>query len=116
MTARTTGGVGETGQEDDFRVDVATERSAEVAGALEQAGDGDYFRIAITAAGTLTVETRGSTDTVGYVGGGQWGTRAGDNFRVVREVEAGTYVVAVVGGESRTATGAYTLRVSLAVE
>ena len=68
LTARTTGGVGETGQEDDFRADVATERSAEVAGALEQADDADYFR-------------------------------------VVRELAAGTYVVAVVGGRGARRPG-----------
>ncbi len=118
LVARTTGGVGETGQEDDFRADVATECNAEVAGALEQAGDMDYFRVAIPAAGTLTVETRGSTDTVGYLGAGEgaWLSQndnagAERNFRAVWQVEAGTYYVAVVGGNERRATGGYTLGV-----
>ena len=50
LSARTTGEVGETGNDDDFRVNVAVEQSAEVAGALEQAGDGDYFRVEVTEA------------------------------------------------------------------
>ena len=61
LTARTTGGVGETGQTDDFRADVATEGRAEVAGALEQPDDADYFRVegahdeAVTGLYTLAV-------------------------------------------------------------
>ncbi len=124
LTARTTGGVGETGQENDFRADVATDRGAEVAGALEAAGDVDYFRVEVAGAGTLTVETTGRTDTVGALEGaaGQALTEADDggtgtNFRVERLVQAGTYYVKVEGavaGEgaaARQATGAYTLAV-----
>ena len=93
------------------QVDVNTD----TAGALEQRGDVDYFRVTLPQAGTLTVETTGDTDTVGYVGGadGRWLSRNDDregdvNFRIVRQVAAGTYYVAVVGGAGRTATGAYT--------
>jgi len=78
------------------------------AGTLEGAGDVDYFRVDVAAAGTLTVETMGETDTYGYVRDGSGAplgqdeeTGAGPNFRVVREVAAGTYVVAVVGGARR---------------
>ena len=83
LTARTTGGVGKTGQEDDFRAGVATDRGVEVAGALEAAGDVDYFRVEVAGAGTLTVATTGRTDTVG----------------------------ALEGAAARQATGAYTLAV-----
>ena len=92
--------------------------NAETAGALERAGDVDYFRFEVAAAGNLTVETTGATNTVGYLGGatGGWLSRDDDagaegNFRIVRRVTAGTYYVAVVGANERTATGAYTLAV-----
>ena len=87
-------------------------------GALERAGDIDYFRVEVPAAGQLRVATRGDTDTFGYFGGadGRWLSQNDDNgtdvnFRIVRQVPAGTYYVAVVGGEGRTATGAYTFHV-----
>ena len=88
------------------------------AGSLERSGDVDYFRVTFAQAGMLTVETTGDTDTVGYFGGadGRWlslnDDRDGDvNFRIVRQVPAGTYYVAVVGGTGRTATGTYTFHV-----
>ena len=94
------------------------EVNSETRGGLERAGDVDYFRVAVPGAGTLTVGTGGSTDTVGYVGGasGAWLSVNDDqgnnlNFRIVQQVGAGTYYVAVVGGEERTQTGAYTLQV-----
>jgi len=87
-------------------------------GALERAGDIDYFRVEVPAAGQLRVATSGDTDTFGYFGGadGRWLSQNDDNgtdvnFRIVRQVPAGTYYVAVVGGEGRTATGAYTFHV-----
>ena len=118
LSARTTGGVSETGTDDDFRAGVATEQSAEVAGALEQAGDGDYFRVEVAEAGRLTAETTGTTDTVGVLQGatGQPLTEDDDggtapNFRVERQVQAGTYYVAVTGGDSEPSVGLYTLMV-----
>ena len=116
LSARTTGEVGETGQENDVQVGVATARSAEVAGALEQAGDADYFRVEVPGAGRLAVETTGATDTVGALLGaaGQALTEdddggTGTNFRVERPVQAGTYYVVVTGGESEQVVGLYTL-------
>ena len=115
----------EAGADHGNRVERATRVSVntDTAGRLEGAGDVDYFRVEVTAAGTLKVETVGETDTYGYVRDGTGATLgqdeeagAGANFRVVQEVEAGTYVVAVVGGAGRTAVGPYTLRVSLAAE
>ena len=86
---------------------------------MEGAGDVDYFRVDVAVAGTLTVETMG--DTYGYVRDGSGAplgrdeeTGAGPNFRVVREVAAGTLCGS--GGGGRTATGAYMLRVSWATE
>jgi len=88
------------------------------AGVLERAGDVDYFRVEVTAAGSLTVETTGTADTFGYIGNaeGRWLSQnddagEGDNFRIVQQVTPGTYYVAVVGGNGRRATGAYSLAV-----
>lgn len=87
-------------------------------GALDRAGDVDYFRVEVAEAGSLTVETTGTTNTVGYLQGPQGQYLAGDddggegeNFRIVRQVPVGTYYVAVVGAQRRTATGPYTLAV-----
>lgn len=86
---------------------------------LEYGGDIDYFRVEVTQAGTLTVETTGSTDTVGQLRGtdGQWLSNDDDgssglNFRLVWQVSAGTYYVRVSGFEN--ATGPYTLVVRFA--
>ena len=93
------------------------------AGALEQAGDVDYFRVEVPAAGQLRIATSGDTDTLGYFGGadGRWLSQNDDNgtdvnFRLVRQVTAGTYYVAVVGGEGRTTTGAYTFYVGFTAD
>ena len=76
----------------------------EEAGDLDRAGDVDYFRIEVAEAGRLTVETTGPTDTVGYLQDAQGqplaeddNAGADDNFRIVRQVPAGTYYVGVVG-------------------
>ncbi len=119
LTARTTGEVGETGGDEGFQINVGTARSAEIAGAVEHAGDADYFRVEVPGAGRLTVETTGTTDTVGVLQGatGQALTEddddggTGSNFRVERQVQAGTYYVAVTGGESEQGIGLYTLSV-----
>ena len=83
-------------------------------------GDRDYFRVAFAAAGTLTVETTGGVDTYGTLFDGsrtQLATNddggSGTNFRIERQVQAGTYYVEVRGFRP-TRTGAYELRVSAA--
>ena len=88
LTARTTG---ETGGDDGFQGNIGTARSAEIAGAVEQAGDADYFRVEVPGAGRLTVETTGTTDTEGVLQGatGQTLTEdddggTGNNFRLER--------------------------------
>ena len=118
LTVRTTGQVGETGGDDGFQINVGTARSAEAAGAVEHAGDADYFRVEVPGAGRLTVETTGTTDTGGVLQGatGQTLTEddddgTGSNFRVERQVQAGTYYVAVTGGENEQGIGRYTLSV-----
>ncbi len=118
LTVRTTGEVGETGGDEGFQINVGTTRSAEIAGAVEQAGDADYFRVEVPGAGRLTVETTGTTDTEGVLQGatGQTLTEdddggTGSNFRLERQVQAGTYYVAVTGGENEQGIGLYTLSV-----
>ena len=87
---------------------------SETPGSLEEAGDEDYFRLSVPESGTLMVETTGSTDTSGtlYTAEGGWldsddDSGSEDNFRISREVSAGTYYVRVRGFLS---TGPYTLR------
>ena len=81
-------------------------------------GDRDYFRVVVAAAGTLTVETTGRVDTYGTLFDGsrtQLATNddggSGTNFKIERQVQAGTYYVEV-RGYSPTRTGTYELRVS----
>ena len=88
-------------------------------GQIGPASDVDYFRVRVTQAGTLTVETAGSMDTVGTLWQGDEEIMTDDdggdghNFRLVASVDAGTYMVAVRGyGAS---TGQYTLDVNFAV-
>ncbi|MCY4555304.1 MAG: pre-peptidase C-terminal domain-containing protein, partial [Chloroflexi bacterium] len=87
------------------------------AGELEASGDYDYFRLVVDESTTLTVETTGSTDTYGTLFDGSGSSLASDddygaglNFKIEREVEAGTYYVRVRG--YAFSTGAYELRVS----
>ncbi len=88
-------------------------------GQIGPASDVDYFRVRVPQAGTLTVETTGSMDTVGTLrqGGKEIMTDDdggdGHNFRLVAPVAAGTYMVAVRGyGAS---TGQYSLDVNFVV-
>ena len=81
--------------------------------------DVDYFRVSVDQAGTLTVETMGGTDTVGYLRGDDGQELGYDddrglglNFRIVQSVSAGTYYIQVNGFESapgEVTTGPYTL-------
>ena len=85
---------------------------------LEEPGDNDYFRLVVAQATLLTVETTGGTDTHGTLFDGSRASLesdddggAGYNFKIERDVGAGTYYVQVRGYDSAT-TGAYELRVS----
>ncbi len=86
-------------------------------GNLEESGDTDYFRLSVPRSGLLTVETTGSTDTLGALYTATGGILASDddsgngtNFQIARQVSAGTYYVEV-SGFSSSITGSYTLRV-----
>ena len=81
-------------------------------------GDRDYFRVVVAAAGTLTVETTGRVDTYGTLFDGSRTRLAtnddggsGTNFKIERQVQAGTYYVEVRGFRP-SRTGTYELRVS----
>ena len=97
----------------------ATPRSSSIAGRINTQRDVDYFRLRVSQAGVLVVETTGSTDTRGNVwqAGEEMGAATsggpGTNFRLTTPVEAGDVVIAVAGEGGRT--GAYTLRARLVV-
>lgn len=83
-------------------------------GALEGAGDKDYFRIQVSVPGELIINTEGDTDTAGIlkdsncldiVASSTGG--AGSNFQISQNVQAGTYFVETSGVAS--ATGGYQL-------
>lgn len=86
-------------------------------GELEEGGDKDYFRFEVATGGTLTVETAGSTDTYGTLFDSDQKTLETDdddgpgrNFKIERDVDAGTHYVEVRGFSSGV-TGTYELTV-----
>ena len=88
------------------------------AGRLETRGDVNAFRFELPSAGSLQVQTTGSTDTVGrlYRGttlrGSDDDGGTGTNFRITEaEAQAGTWCVEVRGYGTTPATGPYTLQV-----
>ncbi len=109
----------------DPETDPATARDIHVAfhGAIEStssllnhqgsldAGEVESREITITAPGLLTLETTGSTDTVGTFGmnlpvasGG-----SGGNFKMVLPVEAATDQALKIEGQTATTTGSFTI-------
>ena len=83
-------------------------------------GDTDYFRISVRGSGSLDVYTSGSTDTLGRLedaGGSALASNddggSGNNFRIERDVSAGTYYIRVATF-ARSTTGNYTLHVRFA--
>ena len=89
--------------------------SSSTPGELETETDADYFQVVVTQAGTLTVETTGSTDTQGQLlrdgvpVADDDDSKDGKNFRIVHDVSPGTYYVHVKGYHG--ARGTYTLAV-----
>lgn len=89
---------------------------------LLTSGDVDYFRVVVDRPGELTVYTSGGTDTVGRLedsGGTALASDdnggSGNNFRIVRDVAAGTYYVRVTSGPRfSTSFGSFTLHVRFA--
>ncbi|MCB4781397.1 MAG: pre-peptidase C-terminal domain-containing protein, partial [Sulfurovum sp.] len=92
------------------------EPNSTTAGNIEQAGDADVFKINISRAGTLVVYTTGSTDTIGafYKKGANliaFDDNGGTdrNFRIERNVTAGTTYEVEVLHSDYTETGSYKL-------
>ncbi len=89
--------------------------NSQLSGRIHWDRDEDWFRVALNRGGTLTLYTTGPTDTVGYLydsssesldatsGGG-----VGNNFRIERDVEAGTYYLRVFE-RRQDETGPYTV-------
>ena len=90
---------------------------SETEGVIDPGTDTDWFRFEVAASGEATVETTGGLDTVGALNDAD-GTRlafdddsgAGVNFRIQRQLDAGTYYVEVESFEN--ATGSYSLRLA----
>ncbi|MCB4762196.1 MAG: pre-peptidase C-terminal domain-containing protein, partial [Sulfurovum sp.] len=85
-------------------------------GRINGAGDVDWFKVDITSAGTLTVDTTGTTDTYGelYNASGTKITSDDDsgsehNFKISQYLETGTYYVKVKHRDSSAISGTYSL-------
>ena len=105
----------------DFR-ETATEVAvpSTTAGNLEPSRDSDYFRIVLQQPATLELHTTGDTDTYGvlYRSDGSSITENDDggtanNFRISRNLAAGTYFLEVRGADIWE-TGAYSLEAAFA--
>ena len=90
-----------------------------VQGQIEEGDDDDFFRVRVTEAGTLTVYTTGSLDTVGELQANDGSLLTSDddsggennyNFRIEHDVGPGTYYVKV--NSHGTATGSYVVLAS----
>ena len=102
---------------DTFDAATAVSVPSTTAGELEEGGDKDYFQLSLASDATLTLETTGSTDTYGTLFDGDQASLETDdddgdgrNFRIERDLAAGTYYVEVEGYSSST-TGPYELNV-----
>ena len=107
------------GEADDHGDTLSTATSvalpSETAGVIDSGDDADWFRFEVPATGEATAETTGGLDTVGALYGAD-GTRlafnddsAGSlNFRIQRQLDAGTYYVEVESFGNNT--GSYALR------
>jgi hypothetical protein len=91
-----------------------------VGGNIETTGDMDVFMFTLTTAGTVSVSTEGTTDTVGELLNSAGATidfsedasKTDLNFSIPStELEAGMYYVRV-SGAAKVETGAYTLKIS----
>ena len=90
-------------------------------GQIEEGDDDDYFRVQVTEAGTLTVYTTGSLDTLGELQASDGSSIAsnddggyGLNFRIEHDVGPGAYHVGV--SSYGTATGDYVVLASFVTE
>ena len=80
--------------------------NTQVEGSLESPNDTDYFEFTVDGDGTVTIESRGSTDTIGTLYDAQGRQLlqdddggSGYNFSLSMELSRGTYYLAVVGYE-----------------
>ena len=87
------------------------------AGAIDVDDDYDYFELTIAGAATYVMFSRGGINTTGrlYDADFEYIVQDGDsgedtNFRIVRELQPGTYYVEV-RGVNYTVTGAYTFHI-----
>ena len=90
-------------------------------GRLERGGDRDWFRVTVSRADRLRVETTGGTDTHGalFAEGGRRIAEDDDggdgrNFRIAADVQPGAHYIEVRGYDGAT-TGDYSLEVELSV-
>ena len=88
-------------------------------GNLEAASDADVFKVMLTAAGTLTVNSNGSTDVVGTLLNSTGSTLSADdssagapNFRLTYTATAATTLYVKVTGKTTSTTGGYGLTTS----
>jgi hypothetical protein len=88
------------------------------AGTLDYGGDEDYFSFSVAQTRLFTIETKGATDTYGFLYSGARALLGLDNdsgenlnFRIVRELTPGTYFIRVRGFGNQT-TGGYTLEIT----
>ena len=90
---------------------------SETAGTIDWGRDSDWFGFEVSASVAVTAETTGGLDTAGalYDAAGDWlasdddsAPGGGLNFRIHRELDAGTYFVRV--GSYGLKTGSYALR------
>ena len=107
------------GEADDHGDTLSTATSvalpSETAGVIDSSADTDWFRFEVAASGEATAETTGGLDTVGalYSANGALlafddDSGAGENFRIQRQLDAGTYYVEVESFGNNT--GSYALR------
>ncbi len=88
-------------------------------GNLETGGDADVFKVMLTASGTLTVNSSGSTDVVGSILNSSGTVLSTDdsgagapNFRLSYTATAATTVYVKVTGKTTTTVGGYGLTTS----
>ena len=88
-----------------------------IEGILQRAVDVDWYSFTLASPSLVTIQTKGATDTVGELYNSA-GTRlrtnsddgTGNNFRIERDLGAGTYYIRVAG-QTDAITGGYSLSV-----
>lgn len=105
------------GHGDSMSAATALSLGSSTSGAIDWAGDEDWFVVQVTSSGALTAYTTGATDTYGYLVDSAGSTLSSNdddpypNFRVSSSVTAGSYYIRV-RHYSSSGTGDYTLYTS----